>query len=291
VSPDAELCDATYCQLEVAGEEPTDEVYTTIVLAWAASNAINNGGFEFLFEGAYFQRDPRYARTLAAYERIGASACAGATRDAIAWLGSSPPADQVQRMARVQAVPKDERGRVACAFYAGKAELERHLADYIRAHAAELEARPPGEHRFGDLRLAGPRRLQQLRDDGEVAATYDLSEWKPDVCSARRDSTWCARFAMLAVVLAALGLWATGFVARFLCFLAAGGAAHLAVFAYQVRLWLVLRRGAEEVWLGDWARDDLLAMSFASGIVVSTRLRASEIGDDDRPSATTPNAG
>lgn len=272
MNPDFELCDATYCRLEQAGEEPTDELYVTIVMTWSAGGGIGNGGFEYLFEGAFFQRDPRYERTLAAYERIGAASCAAAFREALGWLGSPPPSDRVERLRRLERVPEVERTRVAKAFWAAQPELERQLAQFIRAHAVELDARGASEDRLGDLRLRHPRKLEQVVGE-TVSRSFDLAEWSAEAGEGRAFGLAAA----LAAVSVALGAVAA---ARGWWWLAASVvAAILAVRAARPRAWLILRRGDEQVQLGGWDAVDDQVFSFIAQVVKATHVGVS-VEDD-----------
>ena len=272
VTPDAELCDATCVRLEQAGEEPTDELYTTVVLPWSAAGAISNGGFDYLFEGMFIARDPGYEHTLAAFERIGATACATAFREALGWLGSPPPAESGGRLARLKATPQEERSRVLRAFYAASQELERQLAAYIRAHSAELEARQTWMGQLGDLRIRAPHTLEQVRDD-TVLRSFDLYE-----CSA--DVGWARPLAFgTALLVLALGSTAAGAVYGWHWFVPAVAAAALAWRALQPRWWIFLRCGTEEVRLGGWLEVDEPIFSFTSDVVKLTRLRALEAED------------
>ncbi len=61
-SSDFSLCDEVFLRLDAAvealGVEPTGAVERTILLTWHASGVVGNGGFEYLFEGGFYENDP-----------------------------------------------------------------------------------------------------------------------------------------------------------------------------------------------------------------------------------------
>ncbi|MBX3469619.1 MAG: DUF4375 domain-containing protein [Planctomycetes bacterium] len=272
---DFKLCNDTYLRLEQVGEEPSDELYQTIVLAWSASGAIGNGGFEYLFEGAFYDRDPGYARTLAAYERLGAIASAAALREALGWLGVPPPSDSARRIERFKTVPKEERERVAKQFWSGKAELERQLANYIRAHEAELAARDATSvGALEDLRIMEPNRLEQLVDR-EVVQSYDLGEWEADLRVER------SFVPVLPLVTVALAFAASAVLLSPVWSAPAVVAAILALHELRPRAWLVLSRGSERVKLGGWSSMDGTTFSFVTEVVKRSRNFLTRFGVED----------
>lgn len=274
---DAALCDATYGAVELFGEEPTDDLYATVVLPWAAYGAVSNGGFEHLFSGAFFDRDPGYARTLAAFERLGAAGCAAALREAVAWLGQPVPAEPEERVRRYEAVEKAERWRVAQACWAGRPELERTLASFIRARAPELEGCKGRESRLGDLRLRREGQLVELRGV-VVVRSFDLREWTADLESwprlapTRLQVVAVAGLLLLSVGAVALGRrWAA-------LLLGAGAVVACAQLRLTWRVWLRLRRGDEVVRLGGWSDMTVERFSFATA---AAQMSLAAAGDED----------
>lgn len=275
-SDDFRLCNDAYCCLEQVGEEPSDELYQTIVLAWSASGAIGNGGFEYLFEGAFYDRDPNYQGTLAAFERIGALTCAAAFREALGWLGAPSPSDSATRLEQVEGVSGDVRERVNRAFWSGKEELERQLAAYIRGHRAELDARrSTAVGQLGDLRIQPPNRLLQLRR-GAVARSFELEEWRAEL-SVQRALFFGSAWGGGVLVLAGLA-----FSSHPVWIIPAAVAAAVAVHALRPRAWLVLSRGADRVRLGGWPTWNGQVFSFVAEVAKRSKSSCMQPeGEDD----------
>lgn len=82
-------------RLRVSECKEKDQV---VILVCHASGIIENGGFQYLFEGN-FKGDPDFARTAAAYRTIKATKCADAFMQALALFpGSRPPIDVEKRL-------------------------------------------------------------------------------------------------------------------------------------------------------------------------------------------------
>src|SRR5690348_2208446 len=77
---DFELCDKLFVRLtdhygkdfDISKCKEKDQV---VILVWHASGIIDNGGFQYLFEGD-FKGDPDFKRTADAFQIIGAKNCA-----------------------------------------------------------------------------------------------------------------------------------------------------------------------------------------------------------------------
>lgn len=306
------LCDEVVQRLEGAadalGAEPTGAEERAIVLTWHASGVVGNGGFEYLFEGGFYVRDPGYAHTLAGFEAVGATAKAAALREALGWFpGSTPPEDPRARLAAFVAAPADERQRLNERFWAESDAFTTKLAGYIRANQAAVEdalrryeeRRPPGLPRgmavvrCGDLRLCMPRsceesderpgppaaRLETLAGD-QVVRTFDLTEWTPALESRLR--WWPSLLAILVAftlpfVRAHFGLprwvaWPPGLLLIV-----------VAAWCLDRRTSLVLRRGAERVVVRAWTGAELEPplLSFLARVVVTAGADLDHGDDDD----------
>jgi hypothetical protein len=92
---DFELCDELYgLMIKHYGEDfdvsKCKEKDQPVILLYHASRIIDNGGFQYLFEG-YFKGDPFFAKTVAALKTIKASKCAEAVEEALKLFTDSKP--------------------------------------------------------------------------------------------------------------------------------------------------------------------------------------------------------
>jgi hypothetical protein len=81
---DFELCDELFKRLDTRYGDDHDvsnyrEEHRVVLLVWHAGGIIDNGGFQYLFEGT-FDGDPHFAKTAAAFRAINAMKCAGSRR-------------------------------------------------------------------------------------------------------------------------------------------------------------------------------------------------------------------
>jgi len=109
-----------------------------VMLAWHVAGIIDNGGFEYLFEGD-IPGDPGYRQSLQAFEAIGFDEGAAAFREALSkFPDGKVPADPRERATMFRQVPECVRLRLNERFWGtnpiGSAKITRLLADYIRAH-------------------------------------------------------------------------------------------------------------------------------------------------------------
>jgi hypothetical protein len=110
-----------------------------VILVWHASGIIDNGGFQYLFEGN-FKGDPYFAKTAAAFKTIKASKCAEAVDEALKLFPESkPPQDITARLAVYQAVPEARREGIDVKFFSESNEMKTILAKYIRENRADFK--------------------------------------------------------------------------------------------------------------------------------------------------------
>jgi hypothetical protein len=142
--PDWELIESTFDQiLEKHGREfEASELRAeeqTVVLVVTAKGIIDNGGFQYLFEGC-FAGDPGYELTAAAFERIGALGCVLAFKRAFGLFpGHVPPEAIKTRMDVFGRVPEPRRSGIDELFFDRTHDVWRLLARYIRIHASAFE--------------------------------------------------------------------------------------------------------------------------------------------------------
>ncbi|MGE3804137.1 MAG: DUF4375 domain-containing protein [Gemmataceae bacterium] len=128
----------------------------TVLLAYHAKGIIDNGGFNYLFEGD-FPGDPHFELTARAYGTLGCQQAAEAFRQVFALFPEGkPPRDRGKRLQQYRAGPGERRGGCDDLFWKGSKDLFATLADYIRAHRAA----------FTDL-IDRPLAPPQERDDEE----------------------------------------------------------------------------------------------------------------------------
>jgi hypothetical protein len=134
---DFELCNQLFLRLvkqygddfDVSKCKEKDQV---VCLVWHASGIIDNGGFQYLFEGT-FKGDPDFAKTAAAFTTIKARKCAEAVRDArMLFPDSKPPADVAQRLRAYQSVDAAKRDAIDAKFFSESKDIRKYLAQFIR---------------------------------------------------------------------------------------------------------------------------------------------------------------
>jgi hypothetical protein len=116
------------------------------LLAYQAQGVIDNGGFNYLFEGN-FKGDPHFALTAEAYGAIGCTEAVEVFHEALALFpGGRPPADIPERLKIYRSGSGEKRGEIDCRFWRSAAEINRCLASYVRTHREVfegLEEAPP----------------------------------------------------------------------------------------------------------------------------------------------------
>jgi hypothetical protein len=141
---DFELCDELFkLMIKHYGEDfdvsKCKEKDQPVILVWHASGIIDNGGFQYLFEGN-FKGDPQFAKTAAAFKTIKASKCAEAVEEALnLFPDSKPPQDIDKRLKIYQAVPAAKREAIDVKFFSESKEMKTILAKYIRENRAEFK--------------------------------------------------------------------------------------------------------------------------------------------------------
>jgi Domain of unknown function (DUF4375) len=144
IQDDFELCDKLFLLLtDRHGDNfdvsKCDEKEETVMLVWHASGIIDNGGFQYLFEGS-FNGDPDFARTAKAFKAIKAKKCAAAVGEALALFpGSKPPANIEKRLQTYQSVGASKRGAIDEKFFSESKEIRTYLARYIRDNSEEFK--------------------------------------------------------------------------------------------------------------------------------------------------------
>jgi hypothetical protein len=101
-------------------------------MVWHASGIIDNGGFQYLFEG-HFKGDPYFAKTAAAFKSVKAWTCAEAIEQALELLPKSkPPTSIDKRLDIYQSHPWAKREAIDNLFFRQSSEIRTLLATYIR---------------------------------------------------------------------------------------------------------------------------------------------------------------
>ncbi|MFO0936977.1 MAG: DUF4375 domain-containing protein [Gemmataceae bacterium] len=141
---DFELCDELFkLMIQHYGEDfdvsKCNENDQTVILVWHATGIIDNGGFQFLFEGN-LNGDLFFTRTVAAFKTIKAFKCAEAFDEALKLFpGSQPPQDISKRLKVYQAIPAAKRKAIDVKFFSESKEMPMILAKYIRENRAEFK--------------------------------------------------------------------------------------------------------------------------------------------------------
>jgi hypothetical protein len=159
----------------------------TFFLAYQAMGLIDNGGFNYLFEG-YFKGDPDFTQTAAAYRTIGCAEADAAFREAMALFpGGHVPIDKGERLKTYRKGGGDKRYQIDSRFWDAGEDIERCLVSYVRSHHEVFErlekaspARPAKQER------AGPAEAERDTTIGDVLA--ELPHWARVAFAAR-----CAR--------------------------------------------------------------------------------------------------
>jgi hypothetical protein len=134
---DFELCDELFKRmLKHCGDDldvsMCKEKDQPVILVWHASGIIDNGGFQYLFEGN-FKGDPFFTKTAAAFRTIKAVKCAEAVEEALKLFPESkPPTDIEKRLKVYQAVGVAKRQAIDRKFFSESKNIKALLARYIR---------------------------------------------------------------------------------------------------------------------------------------------------------------
>lgn len=141
---DFELCDQLFLRLVDRYGEDFDvskcqEKEQVVVLVWHASGIIDNGGFQYLFEGN-FKGDPHFAKTAAAFKTIKAAKCAEAAQEALKLFpDSKPPTDIAKRLKLYESVSAAKREAIDAKFFSQSKDIRTILANYIRENREEFK--------------------------------------------------------------------------------------------------------------------------------------------------------
>jgi hypothetical protein len=110
-----------------------------VVWTWHAKGIIDNGGFQYLFEGI-FETDPYYAGTLAAFRAIGAEQCAAALEEALqVFPRGKPPVDRDRRLRAWHRHGWHWIHPAVCRFWDESPMIPRLVAAYIRKNRGAFE--------------------------------------------------------------------------------------------------------------------------------------------------------
>lgn len=143
-SDDFVLCDEIFkLMIKYYGEDfdvsKCKEKDQSVILVWHASGIVDNGGFQYLFEGN-FKGDPHFAKTAAVFKIIKASKCAAAVEEALRLFpDSKPPEDIKKRLKTYQAVPAAKRQAIDVKFFSESKQMKTILAKYIRENREEFK--------------------------------------------------------------------------------------------------------------------------------------------------------
>jgi hypothetical protein len=109
-----------------------------LLLVWGAYGILDNGGFQYLFEGDYKPTDPDLRNTRRAFEIVGLPKVVEAFDVAFsAFPESTPPSDPKQRLKTWKAADEELRGR-ADAAWSRNSEIVPAVAAFIRRRKKEL---------------------------------------------------------------------------------------------------------------------------------------------------------
>ena len=108
--------------------------HQVVLLVWYATGIIDNGGFQYLFEGK-FKGDPHFLKTAAAFKAVKAKKCAKAAEEALKLFpNSKPPADLEKRLTIYQSHRLAKRLAIDDKFFSESSKIPKLLAKYIRAN-------------------------------------------------------------------------------------------------------------------------------------------------------------
>jgi hypothetical protein len=117
-----------------------------VLLADHARGIIDNGGFNYLFEGS-FKGDPDFTLTAEAYRAIGCAEAAEAFREVLALFpGGRVPTDIEKRLKIYRKGGGNKRHEIDSRFWDASEDIERCLASYVRSHREvfrRVESAPP----------------------------------------------------------------------------------------------------------------------------------------------------
>lgn len=141
---DFALCEGLFkLMIEHYGEEfdisKCKDKDLSVILVWHVTDIIENGGFQYLFEGN-LKGDPYFVRTAAAFKAIKASKCAEAFDEALKQFpDAKPPQDINKRLLIYQAVPGEKRLAIDDKFFSESRDMKTILAKYIRENRAAFK--------------------------------------------------------------------------------------------------------------------------------------------------------
>jgi len=138
---DVELCDRLFLLVH---QERSDEKFNEnepdlcVFLVWGALGVLDNGGFQYLFEGDYKPTDPNLCNTRRAFEIVGLRKVVKAFDVAFsAFDRSTPPKNAKQRLKIWGAADKALRDRADKAWFSNN-RISHEVAAFIRRRKDEL---------------------------------------------------------------------------------------------------------------------------------------------------------
>jgi hypothetical protein len=156
-----------------------------VLLTYHAMGIIDNGGFNYLFEGS-FEGDPYFALTAAAFGAIGCAQAADAFRKALALFPDSrPPKDIERRLQIYRQGSGEDRHAIDREFMTAHKAIKACLARYIESH----------REAFAHLSAPSPKRPSKPKKVAQPVPTKhwcdDLPHWARVAFAAR-----CARLVL-----------------------------------------------------------------------------------------------
>jgi hypothetical protein len=145
---DFDLCDSTFWKvLNHYGQDlmacDLPEIHQTVLLAWHSYGIIENGGFEYLFEGD-FEGDPGFSLTCKAFENINCTKANEAFKEVLAIFPERSIIINIDsRRQFYDSYPDEVKNLVNSKFWSvgsnGSNEIERLLAEYIRKNESSFD--------------------------------------------------------------------------------------------------------------------------------------------------------
>jgi hypothetical protein len=140
---DFELCDQLFLRIVAHYGDPVDVskckvAERVVLLVWQTYGIVDNGGFQYLFEGTY-RGDPHFAKTATAFQAIPARKCAEAVGDALRLFPDSrPPIDIKQRLKVYHRASGAKREAIDDKFFSESENIKTILAKYVRENCEEF---------------------------------------------------------------------------------------------------------------------------------------------------------
>ena len=144
INDDSDLCACLHKNIVSKTGEDIEishwsEGVTAFSLVSIASGIIDNGGFQYLFEGN-FKGDPGYLITKAAFHTVHARVSAAAFEEALSLFTNGELPENIElRLDLYQEVDQEVRNAIDFKFWSGSDEIEHLLAVYVRTNQAQFK--------------------------------------------------------------------------------------------------------------------------------------------------------